>query len=320
MYNNFFLNFIKINYNDEGKRIDNFLFKKIKCLPRSKIYSLLRKGNIRVNKKRISFKYRLKINDLVRIPLVKLNKNNFSIDKYTLNLYRNNIIYEDLYLLIINKPSGVSVHSGTNSYINIIDIYRFMNLNICFLELIHRLDKDTSGILLLSKNKKVLKCLHKDFKNCKIIKKYICLVYGYWPLNINKVENFIVRDKYNKYISNNSNNGKYSKTLFKVYYYLNNCTLISAKPLTGRTHQIRLQTSFLGYPIIFDRIYGNKKINSFFKKKFNFERLFLHCNYICFKHPIFDKKMYFNSKIDSKLLFILNSLKKKGNIYGCSKK
>ncbi len=299
MVNNFFLNFVKVNYNDVNQRIDNFLFKIIKILPKNKIYSLLRKGNIRVNKKRIIHRYRLKLNDIIRIPLVKIKNKNIYIDKYIIEKFKKYIIYEDKYIIAINKPSGICVHNGTNINLNIIDIYRNIKFKNNYLELVHRLDKDTSGILLLAKNKKILCYLHQCFKDNKIKKKYIALVHGLWPKNISKIENCIIKSKY---LSVVSNKGKLSKTFFNVKKYFNKYTLLNIKPCTGRNHQIRLHTSYINHPIVGDNIYGNKFLNNLFYMKFKIKKLFLYSYYLSFFNPFSKKKIKlfinFNKEFD----------------------
>ncbi len=310
MIKKFFLNFIKVNINNVNQRIDNYLFKIIKNLPKSKIYSLLRKGNIRVNKKRISYNYRLKINDIIRIPLVNIKKNNIYIDKYIIDKFRNYIIYEDKYMIAINKPYGISVHKGTKINLNIIDIFRCMYIKKNFLELVHRIDKDTSGILLISKNLCLLRYLHNNFKNNNIIKKYIALTYGIWPFNIKKIKNYIYKERYISYITKDLNKGKLSETLFNVNKYFNKYTLLDIIPITGRNHQIRLHTSSLGYPIIGDNIYGNKKKNNFFFKKFKVKRLFLHSYFLSFFHPFYKKKIKLYANLNNDFLLAINNLNK----------
>ncbi len=300
MNKKFFLNLVKVDINSLNQRIDNFLFKKIKTLSRSKIYSLLRKGNIRVNKKRILPKYKLQFNDIIRIPLVKINENKIYINKERIISFRKYILYEDDYLLVINKPYGISVHGGKNININILDIFRNLISNRNYLELVHRLDKNVSGILILSKNKFTLCKLHDDIKNKKIYKNYIALVCGRWPLNIKIFKSYLCKKNIKK--------KKYSETHFQILKYVNNFTLLNIKPITGRNHQIRIHTSFLGYPILFDNIYGDKNLNFKIFNKIKINRLFLHSNFIKFYHPV--KKKYFSikSNLDKKLLLILKKI------------
>lgn len=315
MYNKFFINFLKVSLNDINQRLDNFLFKKIKYLPRCKIYSLIRKGNIRVNNKRKSYKYKLNLNDILRIPLYNFNIKNklLYLNKNIKNKFINRIIYEDNYLILVNKPSGISVHDGNKVKLNLIDIYREIKLNK-YLNLIHRLDKYSSGLLLISKNRDILINLNNQFKNLNIIKKYYILVCGNWPKNIYKIDKFIFKHKKKAYIINKFTKDykniklKKSLTYFKIIKYINNFTLLKAYPITGRFHQIRLHTSYLGYPILFDNLYGNKNINNkFYINKLS--RLFLHCTYISFFHYFLNKKLFFNIKLDNDLYCILNFIK-----------
>ncbi len=315
MCNKFFINFLKVSLYDVNQRLDNFLFKNIKNLPRCKIYSLIRKGNIRVNNKRKSYKYKLNINDILRLPLINFNNNKFLyLHKNIINKFINKIIYEDNYIILINKPSGISVHDGNKVKFNLIDIYRSLKLNK-YLNLVHRLDKYSSGLLLISKNKNILVNLNNQFKNFNIIKKYYILVCGIWPKNVHKIDTFIYKYKNRGYITVNKNNKylknvklKWSLTYFKIIKFINNFTLLKAYPITGRFHQIRLHVSFLGYPILYDNLYGNKYLNNkFYINKIS--RLFLHCNYISFFHCFLKKKLIFNIKLDNDLYFILKFIK-----------
>ncbi len=303
MIKKFFLSFITVDINSLNQRIDNFLFKKIRCLSKNKIYSLLRKGNIRINKKRILPKYKLKVGDIVRIPLINLNncKKKIYISKKSILKFKSKVIYEDNFLLIINKPYGISVHSGTGLNINVIDILRYGIYNQKYLELVHRIDRNSSGILLLAKNKKVLCKLQNDFKFNKVIKKYFILVHGFWPQNIK-----IIR----KNIYNKKNKKQMSQTKFKFIKCINNYSLLIVQTLTGRNHQIRLHTSCLGFPIIFDNIYGNKKLDRLLFSKIKIGRLFLHAYYISYWHPILNKKHKICINLDKKLNFILKKISK----------
>ncbi len=324
MNRKFFLSFFKIGVNETNQRIDNFLFKKIKFLPKCKVYSLLRKGNIRVNKKRINYKYKLILNDVIRLPLIDINKKKsiYFIDKYNINILKNSIIYEDINLLIINKPYNIPVHSGKNLYINIIDIFKYLfKKSFQYIELIHRLDRNTSGILMLSKNISSLRLLHYLFKKKKIYKKYIALVHGYWPKSIKKV---ISLYKYHNFSLKNKKK-KYLETSFEIKSYINNFTILYVYPKTGYKHQIRLHTSLQGHPIVFDNIYGNKKLDFNLYNFLGVHRMCLHFYYVSFYY--YFKKNLFSifAKLDQKMDFILKNIKfyilnKEKKIYGSTKK
>ncbi len=293
------LNFIKVNYNYLNQRIDNFLIREIKFISKNDIYYMLRKGKIKVNKKKIKFFYKLKQNDIINLPFINLKKKQkiLNLNKKTIFEFRKNIIYEDKLLLVINKPYGIPVHSGKNISNNIIDIYKYIKSDLKYLQLVHRIDMYASGILLLSKNKKFLCILQKYLKENNIKKEYIALVHGKFPKSIKYLDNYLYKK---------NNIGKYSKTLFKIKKYINNYTLLKIKPLTGRHHQIRIHTSNLGYPIVGDKIYGIKK-----NKNIKNNRLYLHSYSISFFHPYKKKIITFKSKLDNSFYFFIKNIKNK---------
>ncbi|AXN02362.1 Ribosomal large subunit pseudouridine synthase C [Candidatus Purcelliella pentastirinorum] len=303
-----------IGVNELDQRIDNYLFKSLKYIPKSKIYSLLRKGGIRVNGRHVKHIYRLKINDVIRVSsLWYFNKNN-NIVKYFNNkfimLLQRSILYEDEDLLIINKPSGIAVHDGTRLSNNILDGLRFLYSYNVFLELVHRIDRDTSGLLLLAKNRYSLCCLHRQFRNYQIKKKYLALVYGKWPIDLKIVDIPVIHKKIcinsikNKFSSINI---KYSETHFSVKRYFKFSTLIRAKLITGKTHQIRLHTSYLGHCIAFDKLYGKFKFDNQLVHT-GLKRLFLHAYELKFIHPRTNKTILIRAPLDKDLKICLDNL------------
>ncbi|WMC19679.1 MAG: RluA family pseudouridine synthase [Enterobacteriaceae bacterium PC38] len=287
------IKFIKIN-NESNQRIDNYLKKILKNKNNNNIYKIIRKGSIRINKKRVKFFYKLKYNDILRIKEIK-NKSKL----FYLNNLEKNIIYEDKDILIIKKPTRIAVHGGSNIKCGIIESIRILRKKEDYLELVHRLDRETSGILLIAKNRKSLTFLNKEmyFKNIK--KQYLSLVNGKW-----KKKNLIT--EFN--IKKNIKNSKYTKTLFKIIKYYKFNTLLKVLPITGYKHQIRIHTSYVNKPILFDKIYNknlsnNKNINN--KKN----RLFLHAIKIFFRHPNNKKYIKIISNIDFDLYYFLKKLK-----------
>ncbi|WP_343188060.1 RluA family pseudouridine synthase [Buchnera aphidicola (Ceratoglyphina bambusae)] len=310
MNNNIKIDYIYVKENSIGQRIDNFLIKKFKKISKNVIYTIIRKGRVRINKKRIKPKYKLKIKDIIRIPPIytKIKKKKKINKKYYRNLLNKNILYEDKYLLAINKPQKIAVHGGSGIKLGIIEIIRILYKLEKNLELVHRLDKDTSGILLISKKKFVLKSLHKQMKDRKTKKTYIAAVHGIWPEKIKTINLPLLKTKKinGKNLVIVKKDGKKSKTKFKIKKIFKNFTILKVYPITGRTHQIRVHTSNVGFPIINDNRYGNRKLDK--KIKINKNLLCLHALSISFIHPKTKKKINIKSTKNniSKILYSIN--------------
>ncbi|XZR52810.1 MAG: RluA family pseudouridine synthase [Enterobacteriaceae bacterium] len=302
--NNKEIKFIKIN-EEKNQRIDNYLINKFKNISKNNIYKIIRKGSIRINNSRVKFFYKLKLNDIIRVKEKNIKSKKIF---YFINLEKN-IIYEDNYILIIKKPSGISVHGGSGVKCGLIESIRILRNKKDFLELVHRLDKETSGILLLAKSRKALIFLNKELRLKNIEKEYLSLVHGKWNKKINNIKLNIkkILTKNNNKILKIDENGKFSITFFKIIKYYNLNSLIKIYPITGRTHQIRLHTSYVNNPIVFDKIYGKKKLDY---KLLNIKnnRLFLHAVKIKFKHPYIKKKIKVFSSIDYDLYYCLSKI------------
>ncbi|WP_295164372.1 23S rRNA pseudouridine(955/2504/2580) synthase RluC [uncultured Buchnera sp.] len=303
---------IYINEDMINQRIDNFLQKKFKKVPKSMIYRIIRTGKIRINKKRIKPHYKLKIGDKLRIPPIKIiykEKNSIFATKYEKSLL-NNILYEDNHLLIINKPSGIAVHGGSGINLGVIECFRKLRPLEKSLELVHRIDRDTSGILMLAKKRKSLVSLHKQMREKKIQKKYIALVHGLWPISLRKISEPLLtthlKNKQKKVSINKK--GKPSETYFRIKKQYLFTTLVSITPKTGRTHQIRVHTLHAGHPILFDKRYGKRNLDSNIKNKTKINRLLLHATSINFLHPESGKKMHIMAPLDVHFKNYLNTL------------
>ncbi|CAL4323639.1 23S rRNA pseudouridine(955/2504/2580) synthase RluC [Buchnera aphidicola] len=293
---------IYINEDMINQRIDNFLQKKFKNVPKSMIYRIIRIGKIRINKKRIKPQYKLKIGDRIRIPPIKVidkKEKKFFISEHQ-KIILHNVLYEDKDLLIINKPSGIAVHGGSGIKLGIIEYFRKCRPLEKTLELVHRLDRDTSGVLVLAKNRTSLISLHKQIREKKIQKKYIALVHGSWPIHLKKISEPILKtyskNKQKKMLIHQD--GKASETYFEIKKKYSCTTLMSIKPKTGRTHQIRIHTLYAGYPILFDKIYGKNSLDKNIKNKIKINRLLLHASSINFTHPKNGKKIYITAPLD----------------------
>ncbi|ANZ22553.1 RNA pseudouridine synthase [Buchnera aphidicola (Diuraphis noxia)] len=303
---------IYINENMINQRVDNFMHSRFKNLPKSMIYRIIRTGKIRINKKKIKPYYKLKLGDILKIPPIKIFKDIKHVcfsTSHDQNLLKN-IIYEDDDLLIINKPSGIAVHGGSGLNFGIIEYFRKLRPLEKFLELVHRLDRETSGILILAKKRLSLISLHKQLREKKVKKKYIGLVHGLWPLNITKISKPLLKLKWNKIQKKVliDSSGKPSETYFDIKKRFSSSTLLSIIPKTGRTHQIRVHTSYIGHPIVFDKRYGKNNLDTNIKNKININRLLLHSSEINFIHPRNNNKMCIYAPLDEKFKDFLNKI------------
>lgn len=273
------VSFVTVDEASDGQRVDNFLFKTIKNIPRSYVYRILRKGEVRVDKKRVKPTRKLKIGELVRIPPIKYleQKDDVTANSRELEKLTDTIVLEDEYIVIVNKPSGVAVHGGSGIRLGLIEMFRQLRPEAPFLELAHRLDRDTSGLVILAKTRPALLELHELFKSGGIDKRYLALVGGHWHGGERKVTN--VLSKSNKHQTGKvkvAEEGKLAESIFKPKEHYDDATLMEVKLLTGRMHQIRAQLAHLELPIIGDDRYGDFAVNKVFKKTYGIKRLFLH--------------------------------------------
>ena len=261
-----------ISSDNAGQRLDNFLISYIKNVPRKHIYKLIRTGQVRINSSRSKPSSKLNINDKVRIPPISLTESlKPTINKDQIKIMKEKLIYEDKYIIVFNKPSSFSVHSGTNTGYGLIDVIREFRKDFKRLDLLHRLDKETSGCVIITKSYESLKIFQKKIKNKEINKKYLCLVKGRWNAKIKKSTHRLTRDS--KTVD--------AETHFKVIKYYKNSTLLEAELITGRYHQIRKHCEILNHPIIGDKKYGDRALNKLYKEK-GLSRIFLHASLIKF--------------------------------------
>ena len=252
----------------EGQRLDNFLLARIKGVPKSHIYSIIRRGEVRVNSKRIKPSYRIHDADLVRIPPMRRSIPDTSSPPPKLcELLANAVIYEDEDIIVLNKPPHIAVHGGIRQRHGIIESLRYVR-NQPELDIAHRLDKETTGCLLISRRLPVLRRIHEYWHHEDCRKVYRLLVQGKWPHKKKLIQNKIRKvRKSGEYImeGKEGEKGKHAATLFSLVEYENGVSLLEAELITGRTHQIRQQCSELGYPIIGDQKYAYGGQQSFRK-------------------------------------------------------
>jgi 23S rRNA pseudouridine955/2504/2580 synthase len=280
--------FVTVTEGHEGQRIDNFLMRELKNVPRSYIYRILRKGEVRVDKKRAKPTRKLQAGESVRIPPMVLpeKKQSKHAPQSLLDQLECAVLLEDKDLIFINKPSGLAVHGGTGSPYGLIEAFRQLRPTLPFVELAHRLDKDTSGIVILAKHRKALLSLHELFKSGGIDKYYQTLVAGQWTSGRQYVRNTLVRERGRKQKVQVQAGGKVAESIFYPRQTFADTTLIEVKLLTGRMHQIRTQLADREFPVLGDTQYGNFALNRAFKKQVGLKRLFLHAFKVEFKLPL----------------------------------
>ena len=276
----------KVSPEYEGVRLDNCLISKLKGLPRAKIYSIIRKGEVRVNKSRCKPSYRLKLEDVIRIPPYttkqKVNKKSSEVNKEKIE---RSILRKEKDFLIINKPAGIACHGGSGISLGLIETIRQLDKKYIDAQLVHRIDRDTSGCLVVALKKSILREFHKEIRNKYVDKIYTAVVKGEWPKDLQKVTLSIKKEtlKSGKRIVKANEKGKISETEFKLISSGTSHSLIRAKIITGRTHQIRVHSSHEGYPILGDIKYGDAVYNKKLQSK-GLKRMLLHAESINFKN------------------------------------
>jgi 23S rRNA pseudouridine955/2504/2580 synthase len=285
-----------------GTRLDNCLLSKMKGIPRSKIYSIIRKGEVRVNKSRCKPSQKLQMGDEVRIPPYS---NEHKVTKKAENILKdkliNSIIVKDKKFIIINKPVGIASHGGSGISLGVIEAFRQIDRSYREAQLVHRLDKDTSGCLVIALRKSILREFHKEIREDHVDKDYLAVVKGRWPESIKKVEVSLLKDRLKSGEREVQIDpiGKNSISYFEVMTAKKTLSLVKCRIITGRTHQIRVHATHSGHPIVGDIKYGDKNFNKALKSDIN--RMMLHAHEIKFKNmkieattkvpDVFDKLM-----------------------------
>lgn len=301
---------ITITDEESGQRIDNYLLRICKGVPKSHIYRVLRSGEVRVNKGRIDQTYRLLAGDVVRVPPIRVAE---KVESGAPGA-EFAILYEDNHLLVINKPAGIAVHGGSGISYGVIEQLRASRPDAKFLELVHRLDRDTSGILLLAKKRSALTNLHEQIREGEPDKRYLVLVRGDWQNTRQHIR--LPLFKYNAPDGERrvrvQADGLASHTIFTLLRKYGAYALLEAELKTGRTHQIRVHLASSGFAIAGDDKYGDFSLNRDLQKadgdRIALKRMFLHAHQITFMHPDSGKMMTLNAPLPSECARFLDSL------------
>jgi len=307
---------LTVDEESAGQRLDNFLIRHLKGVPKTHVYRIIRSGEVRVNKGRASADTRIETGDVVRLPPVRIS------DKVAEKAARPApgrefpLLLEDDALMAIDKPSGVAVHGGSGVSFGVIEQLRQARPLAKLLELVHRLDRETSGILLVAKKRSALKHLQDQFRERETGKTYLALVQGSWPEKLKVIDSalhkFLLPDgeRRVKVTSNEDPDGMRSITLVKVAERLVDCTLLEVTIKTGRTHQIRVHLASQGHPIAGDDKYGDFEWNKVLQKQ-GLKRMFLHAWRLQFSHPATGKRVELKSNLPSELQVYVNHAKPK---------
>ena len=302
---------VTVDERGDGQRIDNFLLRELKGVPRTLIYRLLRKGEVRVNKGRAKAGRKLLAGDVVRIPPVRLP--DVSVPGVpsvgAIERIEKTVIYEDNMLLIINKDSGLAVHGGSGISFGVIELLRASRPNQKALELAHRLDRDTSGCLMLAKKRSALRTLQQLQREGRVRKRYLALLNGRWSRDRQQVKLPLKKNtlKSGERVVRVDAAGKDAHTEFRVLRRFSNATLVEAELKTGRTHQIRVHAQYLGTPILGDEKYGDDQANHEFRRR-GLKRLFLHAASLRFPWPDQAEPYAFEAPLSPELQQVLDKL------------
>jgi 23S rRNA pseudouridine955/2504/2580 synthase len=305
------VHFIDIKPEQAGQRIDNFLITKLKGVPKSRIYRILRKGEVRVNKGRCKPEYRLKAGDQVRIPPIRMEEKPAAPAPPQAQIDRLEaaILFEDKGLLIINKPCGLAVHGGSGLSFGLIELLRASRPTAPYLELVHRLDRETSGLLLVAKKRSYLRALHEQLRDDKVRKHYRALVCGHWDLGKHHERSPLYKNTLSsgERIVRVDDRGKSAHTLFKPISCFKAASYMEVELFTGRTHQIRVHAAHAGHPVAGDEKYGKQVCNRDLKQ-YGLKRLFLHAYRLEFTHPGSGQPMDVIAPLDNELGAVLDAL------------
>jgi len=302
---------LEIDESSVGQRIDNFLVRHLKGVPKSHLYRILRSGEVRVNSGRVDATYRLVLGDKLRIPPIRVSekKENLPPPQGLVARLAGVTLYEDDALLVINKPSGFAVHGGSGISRGVIEQLRWERPELKFLELVHRLDKETSGVLILAKKRSALTKMHALMRDGGVEKRYLTLVKGVW-----RDPKRIVKLKLHKYLTEDGErrvsvveDGQASHTIFYLRQSFAEYSLIEAELKTGRTHQIRVHLAHLGYPIAGDDKYGDFPLNKQLAKQ-GLKRMFLHAFSLDFAHPLTGQALHLEAPLPPELAQFISTL------------
>jgi 23S rRNA pseudouridine955/2504/2580 synthase len=305
---------LTVDEESAGQRLDNFLIRHLKGVPKTHVYRIIRSGEVRINKGRASADTRIENGDVVRLPPVRISNKVAEKAARPAPSREFPLLLEDDALMAIDKPAGVAVHGGSGVSFGVIEQLRQARPQAKLLELVHRLDRETSGILLVAKKRSALKHVQDQFRERETGKTYLALVQGNWPEKIKVIDSSLHKylladgERRVRVTSNDDPDGMRSITLVKVAQRLEGCTLLEVTIKTGRTHQIRVHLASQGHPIAGDDKYGDFEWNKALTKQ-GLKRMFLHAWRLQFTHPATGKRVELKSPLPPELQLYANHVK-----------
>jgi len=302
---------LEIAPDDQGQRVDNFLLRELKSVPRSRVYRILRRGEVRVNGKRVKPEYRLVAGDRLRVPPVRIDvqPKERRVPDSLLETVRSAIVHEDRELLVVNKPAGLAVHGGSGLDFGVIEVLRADRPNES-LELVHRLDRETSGCLLVARRRSSLRALHALLREGRVEKRYLALLAGQWPHGKARIDVPLKTRQLQggERIVRAQAGGKEAVSVFApIEFYGKRATLVEIDLKTGRTHQIRVHAVHSGHPVAGDQKYGDRDFNQEMRG-LGLERMFLHATAISFTWPETERQVDLSVPLDMELKAVLDRL------------
>jgi 23S rRNA pseudouridine955/2504/2580 synthase len=301
---------VRIDDDQAGQRIDNFLRRELPGLPKGRLYRVLRRGEVRVNGGRVRADYRLQAGDEVRIPPARVRGPGDAPGDAQTARVADRILYEDKRLLVLDKPSGIAVHGGSGVSHGVIELMRHARPDLRDLSLVHRLDRETSGCLVLAKRRSALRELHGRFREGQVEKNYLALVVGDWQLGEQVIDAplLVQHRKGGERHVIVSDGGKEARTRVRLSRTFGKYSLLQCTPETGRTHQIRVHLAGAGFQIVGDERYGDEEANRRAKKR-GLKRLFLHAQSIAFADDS-GNELHFTAPLAEDLEVFLQALQK----------
>jgi 23S rRNA pseudouridine955/2504/2580 synthase len=306
--------YVDVAEGDDGQRLDNFLSRHLKGVPRTHLYRLLRKGEVRVNSKRARPDQRVQAGDRIRIPPVRQAQPGQSRPPATAIQERvtEAIVHEDKDLIVLNKPSGIAVHGGSGRSYGVIEALRAARPELSELDLVHRLDRDTSGCLIIAKRRAALRDLHEQLREGQVEKRYLALVCGKWNLGRKRIElplDTSERRSGERHVAVRTHGQMAVSTFRPVESYGSTATLMEVEIGTGKTHQIRVHAAHAGHPVAGDEKYGDPQCNVALRA-YGLSRMFLHAASIGVSRPGSREPLYVSAPLDDELRSVLDALLK----------